>query len=241
MLKRKVSMSLTSHGHCKSSCSLLLRTQTFARGARPALGRYHQADTARNIQVVLSVCRKISKHTEALDCVEIVHNSDTADVECAFYICPAWLPPSPSWAAGFTVVLPLRAAPSPKQTPTEHMDLFDNFKSLRSWGYSQPLILQCRMHVHKACPACPLPFETLSLSAFLRHSSQPKCRMSRDSNYSQSCQTLSGEQPLGTILNCHYFLCILTINILVSYVTAQNIFFCSREANCVAPSCFCHD
>lgn len=161
-----------------------------------------------------------------------------------------------SSAAGFTIMLPLRAAPCPKQSsaelPTDHTDLFDQSPLttciyLFIWPKLQPGLclhgagvthspspLQCRMSVHKVSPQ---PSETLSPSAFLRCSSQSKCRTSRDSNHpipravrpwSLACLV----ESTGTILNCHsqYFLHILATNILVSYMTAQKHFLLQQRS-----------
>lgn len=193
-------MSLTSHGHCRSTGSvaaaLLLRKQVFALGARPALGRYHQVDntwehpgSTQHLQEdfqthwSFGLCKNSSQQRQ----------SWLLSVERAFFICPAWLSSSTSSTASFTDMLLLRAAPSAKQPSAEnhpatlHIYLFDQSQlgvCLHGAGVTHsPSPLQCRMHVHKASPQCPQAFVTLSLSAFLRCSSQSKCRISRDSNH----------------------------------------------------------
>lgn len=208
------------------------------------------------MQLVLSIfCRGISKHAGALDCVKTVHNGDQA--ECLQYGAPT-LHPSISALIIFCL-LQLHGSLSPSRKEQLHP-----WGSLSKTPYIQwscvfirakPLLWAClhrasslhrAMHVHKARSAWqdPLSQCLAQMLQLVQVQKEPRFK----SPVAQCCQTpvscmLSGERPLGTNCNClcQYFLRILATNILVNHMTAQNIFFCSREANYVAPSCFCHD
>lgn len=176
-------------------------------------------------------------------------------VECAFCTCPAWLSPAAPSTAAATTMIPPRAAPSPAQHPLPTLLSEPSLTicstsagvCLHRAGVTHSLsLLQGRIHMHKASPSIWDLFSQCLPQMLQPAQVQNEQRLKPP--HPQSCQSLvSGmlgeKQPLGAILKCQcqYFLHVLATNILMNYMMAQNIFFCSRQANCVAPSCFCHD
>lgn len=218
-----------------------------------------------SIQLVLSLfCRGISKHTGASDCVKTVHNGDQADClqsgartlylsTSAVIICLLQLHGSLSSSRKEQ----LHPLSKPQQNTLRSVitcismnKAFVTGVLAQSQGYTQSIISPPHDACAQSFPSAPSALQDpvsqclAQMLQLVQAQNEPRFK----SPIIQSCQTLvsctlSGKQPLGTIFNCHcqFFLHILATNILVDHTIAQNIFFCSREANYVAPSCFCHD
>lgn len=159
--------------------------KTFALGERPALGRYHQANNTQghsggaaggfpNTLKLWTVRKVFTSATElTARCGPCLLHLSSLAVTINFF-------KSKSHHHG-----PAKSSSISQTTPSRTPHWWHVFV----WPRTQvgvthsPSLLQCRMQMHKASPQCPQSFEILPLSAFLRYSSQSKCRMSRDSNH----------------------------------------------------------
>lgn len=244
MKKKSEYHSLTFYSHFRRSCpiaaALLQTKQTFAPVARPVPGRYHLS----TFGWCSASSAEVFPNTPELWAAWKLFTTETKLPTCglghALRICPPHCHP------------PAKSASNPygslSETPyIQRWQVFICTKPLLRVRAQRARVTRgpSRDAQAQSFPSAPSALQDPVSQKLQLGQGQNGARFK--SPIIQSCLTLvscvlSGEQPLGTIfVTVNISLHVLSTNVLVKHTIARNFFFCSREANYVALSCFCHD